>query len=168
MRRLSAAPFHRGARFQGELPGDDLVPGATVVATHGIDIAAPPQDVWPWVAQLGQERAGTYAWAENLVGCRITNADRIHPEWQNPQPGDVFRLHPDMGLRVAEIDTGTALVVTGFGAVDAHGNTLPDTGFDFSWSFTVLPGPSGGSRLLTRERYLARTMRARAMVGLRL
>ncbi|GAB4078358.1 hypothetical protein GCM10028781_31260 [Nostocoides australiense] len=36
------------------LPGDELVDRPTIVATRGIDIAAPPEAVWPWVAQLGQ------------------------------------------------------------------------------------------------------------------
>ncbi|MCA0293637.1 MAG: hypothetical protein LCH82_19050 [Actinobacteria bacterium] len=34
------------------LPGDELVDRPTIVATRGIDIAAPPEAVWPWVAQL--------------------------------------------------------------------------------------------------------------------
>ena len=43
------------------LPGDDLVPGATVVIDRAFRLAAPPAAVWPWVVQLGRKRAGWYA-----------------------------------------------------------------------------------------------------------
>ena len=45
---------------------------------------------------MGQTRGGfySYAWLENLVGCRMRNADRIHPEWQDLKVGDDVWLHP--------------------------------------------------------------------------
>ncbi|HPF82309.1 MAG TPA: hypothetical protein PKU75_15395, partial [Tetrasphaera australiensis] len=109
------------------LPGDELVDRPTIVATRGIDIAAPPEAVWPWVAQLGQERGGfyTYAWLENLVGCRMVNADRINPQWQDVAVGDIVRLHPDLGLRVAVVEPGRTLTLTGDGAVDRNGERWP-------------------------------------------
>lgn len=144
------------AERHGPLPGDDLIQPATLVATHGISMAAPPEDVWPWVAQIGQERGGFYslAWVENLAGCRIVNADRIYPEWQDSRPGDVVRLHPYMGLRIALLEPGRALVLSSAGAVAAHGEPMPAQGFDFSWAFVVRPDGTG-TRLLTRERYAA-------------
>lgn len=149
------------------LPGDELVDRPTIVATRGIDIAAPPEAVWPWVAQLGQERGGfyTYAWLENLVGCRMVNADRINPQWQDVSVGDIVRLHPDLGLRVAVVEPGRTLALTGDGAVDRNGEAVADPGYDFSWTFTVTPTPAG-CRLLTRERYRARTGPARVMTNL--
>lgn len=68
------------------LPGEDLIPHATREYTHGVSIAAPPEDVWPWIAQMGQGRGGLYSFEplENTVGCRITNADTILPERQMP------------------------------------------------------------------------------------
>ena len=38
--------------------GDDLVPDATVVETRGVEIDAPPDAVWPWLVQMGYNRAG--------------------------------------------------------------------------------------------------------------
>jgi hypothetical protein len=50
-----------GAR-PGELvavwPGDELIAEPTWGYTHAISVDAPPEAVWPWVAQLGQERGG--------------------------------------------------------------------------------------------------------------
>src|SRR5919107_922573 len=33
------------------LPGDDMVPCPTFNATRAISIAAPPEQVWPWLVQ---------------------------------------------------------------------------------------------------------------------
>ena len=78
------------------LPGDDLLPAADLVATRAVTIQATPDRVWPWIAQLGQGRGGFYSYdrLENLVGCEVESADRIHPEWQDVTVGDPFRLHP--------------------------------------------------------------------------
>jgi hypothetical protein len=69
--------------------------------------------VWPWLAQLGQDRGGfySYAWLENLAGCRMRNADRIHSEWQ--QRADTVLLHPTAGLKVLSFEPDRALVLEG-------------------------------------------------------
>lgn len=63
---------------------------------HAVQIRAPPERVWPWLAQIGQERGGFYSdeWLVNLFGLRIRSADRIHPEWQDVAPGDLVRAAP--------------------------------------------------------------------------
>src|SRR6185295_17289451 len=68
------------------LPGDEVTPQPKLNATHAITIRAPVSDAWRWLAQIGQRQGGfySYTWLENLVGCRMHNADRIVPEWQNP------------------------------------------------------------------------------------
>src|SRR5689334_17932954 len=61
------------------LPGDDVVPEARSDATtRAITIQAPAATVWPWLAQLGQDRGGFYSYEilEDLAGCKMTNADR--------------------------------------------------------------------------------------------
>ena len=72
------------------LPGDDVKPSWVITSTRGITIHAPASEVWKWVVQLGQERAGFYSndWLENLVLSNIHNADEIRLEWQNHQEGD--------------------------------------------------------------------------------
>lgn len=136
------------------LPGDELVPDATLTATRAIDIDAPVDYVWPWIAQLGQDKAGFYShsWLENLAGSDVTNAGRIVPQWQHPQVGDAFPLHPNIALRVALVDEPHALVVC---SPQPEGANPPS--FDFGWAFVVRAHESGrGSRLLVRERYRAR------------
>ncbi|MGX7694795.1 hypothetical protein [Gordonia polyisoprenivorans] len=146
------------------LPGDDLLPGAQVQNDRACTIAAPPSSVWPWIAQLGQNKAGFYSFEglENLVGCQITGATRIHPEWQDVAVGDRFTLHPDIALRVAEVEPGRSLVVSSQGA-DAPG----DMDFDTTWAFCLSPVTTNGSsatRLHLRERYATSSRATRAMI----
>ena len=59
-------------------------------STRAVTIHAPASEVWKWVVQLGQERAGFYSndWLENLVLSDIHNADEIRSEWQNRHIGE--------------------------------------------------------------------------------
>ena len=42
-------------------PGEDLIPNPDWGYTHAVTIAASPEEVWPWVAQIGQARGGFYS-----------------------------------------------------------------------------------------------------------
>lgn len=70
-------------------PGDGLIAHPDLCATRAITIRAPAERVWPWIAQLGQDRGGFYSYdlLENLAGCDIHSADRIIPQWQPSRPG---------------------------------------------------------------------------------
>jgi hypothetical protein len=94
-------PWHLGWGATEEerlapLPGDELTPEPLETATHAVTINTPAERVWPWLVQIGQDKGGfySYAWLENLVGCRMKNADRVVPEFQGLKVGDGVRLHP--------------------------------------------------------------------------
>lgn len=91
------------------LPGDDLVPDADAVDTRGIDISARPEDVWPWLLQMGFGRAGWYSY--DVVDMRGQSADRILPEFQALAEGDVIPTHPAGGFVVRSLDAGRSLVL---------------------------------------------------------
>jgi hypothetical protein len=133
LRGWGATPRER----RGSLAGDEAVPRASVQHTRAVTIDAPPEQVWPWLAQIGQDRGGfySYTWLENLAGCRMRNADRVHPEWQDRRLGDLVLLHPTAGLEVIGIDAGRSL-------------TLED-----GWSFVLEPQLPDRSRLLARWRF---------------
>jgi hypothetical protein len=102
------------------LPGDELTPDDPIESTNAVTIDAPVEEVWPWLAQLGQDRGGfySYEWLENLAGCRMHNADRIHPEWQRPrQIGETVKLHWGFGLPVSTYQPGRAFGLRGWGCV---------------------------------------------------
>jgi hypothetical protein len=100
-----------------ELPGDELLPENGTQILHVVTIDAPVEAVWPWLAQLGQDRGGfySYEWLENLAGCQMKNADRIHPEWQHRELGETVHLHPAGGQRVCVFEPGRALGLEGWG-----------------------------------------------------
>ncbi|MGB3687564.1 MAG: SRPBCC family protein [Ornithinimicrobium sp.] len=136
----------RGDETTRDLPGQELVPGRGAQLTQAIDIQAAPERVWPWVAQLGQDKGGfySYAWLENLGGAGIVNAEQINPQWQDPRPGGRLRVHPWFSLEILRVDPGELLVV---------GRPV-SSGLGFRWSFQVSPRGQSGSRLLVRERYV--------------
>jgi hypothetical protein len=100
-----------------ELPGDELLPRDGTQILHAVTISAPVEKVWPWLAQLGQDRGGfySYEWLENLAGCQMKNADRIRTDWQRRELGETVYLHPAGGLRVSVFEPGRALGLEGWG-----------------------------------------------------
>ena len=48
-------------------PGDELVPDPDGGATMATVLPAPPEGVWPWLVQIGDDRGGWYSldWLDN-------------------------------------------------------------------------------------------------------
>jgi hypothetical protein len=140
----------RGTEATDPLPGDELVPDPKWSYTLGIDLAAPPEAVWPWIAQIGQGRGGFYSYQtlENMIGCKVANTSVILPEYQHPEVGDQIYLHPSAPpLRIEIVDPPQTLVLFGSPA------EIGEQGWGMStWEFAVRPGSPGTSRLLTRGR----------------
>jgi hypothetical protein len=92
------------------LPVDDLVPPNAKRTTRAVTVHAPLHEVWPWLVQIGQDRAGfySYTWLENLVGAEMRNTAMVHPEWQERFAGDSVwlaseRRFRDRGRQVAAL-----------------------------------------------------------------
>jgi hypothetical protein len=124
--------LHWGARSEEldkHLPGDELLPVGGTRILHAVTINASPEDVWPWVAQIGQDRGGfySYEWLENLAGCEMRNAEDIHEEWQHREIGETVFLHPTGGLEVTVFEPGRALGLRNWGTLvvepDGRGRT---------------------------------------------
>ena len=154
------------------LPGDDLVPTPTAIDTRGISIDAPPDAIWPWLVQMGFGRAGWYSYDQ--MDLRGKSADRIMPEWQKLEVGDVMPNSPDGGFAVRLVEPGRALVLysdtalvteqaaaaASLGRLDmpaglaASGVILRQTPQEFaaSWTFALEPLEGGRTRLVERFR----------------
>lgn len=133
-------------------PGDDLVPLPRWGWTHGLTVDVPAGEVWPWIAQIGADKAGfySYTWLENLVGCGIHDAERIHPEWQ-ARPGDRLVLHPKgPPLTVAEVVEGRHLVGHGPADEAARAEGLPWAAV--SWLLAAEPLAHDRTRVVSRYR----------------
>ncbi len=90
------------------MPGDDLVADPTIRLTRAITIAAPPAAVWPWLVQMGYRRAGWYSY--DLFDNDNVHVDRIIPEFQDLNVGDIMRTDAERGFRVEAIDPGRSIV----------------------------------------------------------
>jgi len=87
-------------------PGDELIPRASGgVFTMAATLPAPPEKVWPWLVQMGGDRAGFYSW-DRLDHGGKPSADRIVPQWQSLQTGQRLNAEPAgqnwMTVEVAE------------------------------------------------------------------
>lgn len=146
--------------FLQPLPGDELVPQAQMGYTRAITIAAPTHRVWPWLAQLGQGRGGLYSYdgLENLAGCNIHSTERILPEHQNLQPGDLIRLGPKgyPCFSVAALEPGRSLVLIGADPKTEQPGVYSEErpkGYSFAtWQFILQPVAESTTRLLVRQR----------------
>jgi hypothetical protein len=102
------------AELKRAYPGDELVPHPKSELTCAITIDAPAAKVWPWFLQLGCQRGGWYSYDLLDNGSR-PSADRILPEHQHLEVGDVVKAVPNgsFGFPVAAIDNERALVLAG-------------------------------------------------------
>jgi hypothetical protein len=116
---LAVRPWHRRWGATNEevaqvMPGDDLLSDPVFRTTRAITIHARPDQIWPWLVQMGQGRGGMYSYdaLENLTGLDMRTADRILPQWQDLKVGDVIPLEPGgSGYTVDEIDPAHVLVL---------------------------------------------------------
>jgi hypothetical protein len=65
------------------------VPDAKTQWTKGITIRGRPSEIWPWVVQMGCNRAGWYSY-DGLDNSGVPSAETTIPELQRVEVGDVF------------------------------------------------------------------------------
>jgi len=160
-----------------DFPGDDLVTDANVDESRGVEIDAPPDAVWPWLIQMGYNRAGWYSY--DAVDMKGASVDRIVPALQHLAVGDLVPNSPDTAFVVRALEPGRALVlyadektveeqVAAARARRAAGEAIEETpanlkaaakmmpampGFAASWTFVLLPLEEGRrTRLVERFR----------------
>lgn len=132
-------------------PGDELVPDPRITYTRAVSIAAAPEEIYPWIAQLGADKGGmySYTWLEALIQCPQTNADRIHEEWQGLEVGDKVLMCPDENMPpaylVAMIEENQTIVL---------GHKEKDDWVEV-WQFNLVPQDDGTTRLVIRSRSAA-------------
>jgi hypothetical protein len=78
------------------LPGDEDIPNAVVILDNGLDVAAPPEAVWPWLAQMGAwPKAGWYSW-DFLDNRGHRSLRHIDPSLTDIPTGSIFPALPDV------------------------------------------------------------------------
>ena len=134
-------------------PGADLIPGVTRSATMAVTIDAPPARVWPWLVQMGTDRAGWYSW-DRLDNFGRRSAERMHPEWQQISVGDRLAAKPDGSewWEVAALEPERFLGLRM--SLDLRGRPFEPAGerprfyTDSLWGFLLDELPGRGTRLV--------------------
>ena len=129
-------------------------------------LPAPPEEVWPWLVQMGGDRAGWYSW-DRLDHGGKPSADRIVPGWQHLAEGQRVNLLPagPYWVTAAVVEPGHTLVLRThyrlptFRTVDPGSAPLPRAQVDAVWGFHLRPAPGGRTRLVVRK--LDRAVRLR-------
>lgn len=137
---LSTRVAPRPGEIACAMPGDELVAAPDAVMDRAFSLPAAPARVWPWLSQLGKNRAGWYmpAWLERAVPPRRRALRHLDPALQALRPGDVI---DDWGGRNATFE------------VVAHDppRTLvyrsARNRLRISWAITLAPEGDGGTRV---------------------
>jgi hypothetical protein len=123
--------------------GDDLCSNATLIATRSITISAPPQDVFPWIRQMGFGRAGWYSY-DLLDNLGRKSATSIIDKWQSVVAGDKIPSGP-ISFTAAIVDAPRHFVLE----IQSMGKKSPRLHFTLAYELRDDPR---GTRLVTRMR----------------
>jgi hypothetical protein len=157
-------PFRRWMSRWGATPadlsrvmaGDTLLPDSTFSYTMGVTINAPPEDVWPWLVQIGYQRGGLYSydWLDRLFGyLDRPSATHILPEFQHLAVGDRIPLGRGPSWPVAVVEPNRALVL----------DMRNMGGLDWVWQFGLYKIDERRTRLASRSRVRTKTVWARLL-----
>ena len=146
------------AELAAVLPGDGLFSGQQPAVTHAITIHARPQEIWPWIRQIGQDRSGFYSYTplENLIGCEMPSVHRIEPQWKDRAVGETvwfatpkhFAGQGRMIAAIVQPEHAFAMVTPNdWQRLHAGGHAQ-----EALWSFTLEPTADGQTRLIARIR----------------
>jgi hypothetical protein len=85
------------------LPYDELVPDPTWSSTRAVTVEATPEQIWPWLVQMGWGRAGWYGydWVDN--GGKPSSWE-ILPEYQHLEIGTKFPMSPWTSMVCRDFD----------------------------------------------------------------
>jgi hypothetical protein len=127
---------------QRRLPGDDLIPKPNFQMTHAVTIDAPPEAVWPWIAQMGRERTGYYG-LDLLTNQGIPSVTFLRQDIPAPEAG----MDMDGGYQVMQVEPNRIFLFGGFNLLGLLGITR-----DLTALYLLERRPDGSARLLARQR----------------
>jgi hypothetical protein len=154
LHRMGRTSGSTAVERRGQLPGDELVARPFGTTEHAVSVAAPPEEVWPWIVQMGYHRGGWYTprWVDHWVW-HIDNpsADTVLPELQGLAVGDVV---PDgepgtAWYDVVEVEPARRLVLHSTTHVPPALRGVMKV--EWTWAFVLEP-THAGTRLRLRAR----------------
>lgn len=122
------------------MPGDEDVPTPSFNATRGVTVHAPPEAIYPWIVQIGMNRAGWYSY-DLLDNLARPSARQLLPEHQQIYIGQLIPMSPDgkYGVYVKEFRENEWILWN-----DQEGDT--------TWFWGLYPEGKNHTRLVTRVR----------------
>jgi hypothetical protein len=118
--------------------GDDIVKNPTFNATRAVTINASPEEIWPWIIQIGYKRAGFYSY-DFLDNDGIPSAERVLPDYQNLKVGDRIPLDRDGTITVAALEPNKHML-------------LASQSERMTWAWGLYQTDAQQTRLVTRLR----------------
>jgi hypothetical protein len=138
------------------MAGDSLLGAPTYSGTLAVTVEASPEQIWPWLVQIGYQRGGLYSydWLDRLFGyLDRPSATRILPEYQHLAVGDAIPLGRGPSWPVAVVEPNRALVL----------DMRHMGGIDWVWQFGLYPLDDTRTQLVSRSRVCTRTVWARLL-----
>lgn len=122
------------------LPGDDIVARPDFNATQAITIKARPDDVWPWLVQIGSGRAGWYSY-DRIDNSGVPSASTVVPDLQRLGVGDLVPMvkGKEIGLIVKDMEPNRRMLWW-----DGKG--------EYTWEWVLAPIEDQSTRLVRRLR----------------
>jgi len=119
-------------------------------------LPAPPERVWPWLAQMGCDRGGWYSW-DWLDNNGKPSADRIVPEWQSLEAGRQLKGPANWWTVVVAEPNRTLVLRSSYWLPPGHSSDprsgpLPRAYLEGIWGFHLRPASGGRTRLVIRTR----------------
>ena len=137
--------------IQRSMPGDEIVADPTFNATRAVTIEASPEQVWPWLVQMGYLRAGFYShdWLDNDG---VPSAEVILPQYQGLAAGDSMPLTRGLDAEVRVLEPPRfLLLVFGSSASREASSEASETPYNlWTWSWGLYETDSGHTRLVSR------------------
>jgi hypothetical protein len=143
VRRWSSRWGTTPEEFARVMPGDALIPNPTEMSMQAVTVSAPPEDIWPWLVQIGYQRGGLYSydWLDRLFGfLDRPSATRILPEFQQLAVGD----------KIPWGRAGTELTVGVLEPRRALALSYQVRGYVWVWQFGLYPIDEQSTRFVTR------------------
>ena len=126
------------------LPGDEMIPHVADSLTHAITVHCNRRELWPWLIQMGADRAGWYS-CDMLDNGGHHSAEKILCGLQHPSVGAVFPALPGRrdGFVLLEAEPPHWMVV---------GWPTPDGELMVTWAFMLHEIDENTTRLIVRAR----------------
>jgi hypothetical protein len=119
------------------MPGDEICANPHLDSTRAVTVQATPEQIWPWIVQIGRGRAGWYSY-DFIDNPGRRSAEEILPAFQQLKAGDRIPTGMGQGFLVVDVEPNRHLAL--------------QVGPQGSITFALYPDGPASTRLVTRVR----------------